>query len=114
MPTSSYIALCVSVCACVSLCACMSHMVKRERGDLFSLPPLMPSIFMIHMRNFRRQTGLCSSSDVFTIGPCSLQLMADRPLNMATRYFTIFPDDCECDGRSGGCGVVMGRRGGVV
>ena len=33
---------------------------------------------------------------------------------MATRYFTIFPDDCECDGRSGGCGVVMGRRGGVV
>ena len=56
--------------------------------------------------------------------------MADKPLNMTTRYFTIFPDDIipvwtvsgvvmgrrarvVGDGRRGGV-VVMGRRGGVV
>ena len=41
----------------------------------------------------------------------NLQLIADRPLNMATRYFTIFPEDIVPVWTVSG--VVMGRREGV-
>eukprot|EP00731_Ephydatia_muelleri_P004239 Em0002g415a len=40
------------------------------------------------------------------------QLMADKPLNIATRYFTIFPDHIIPVGTVSG--VVMGRRLGIL
>ncbi|KAL5506571.1 hypothetical protein EMCRGX_G008243 [Ephydatia muelleri] len=74
-----------------------SLIASAEGGEVFETLLHNPvTIFMTHMPNFghdRLALVLFEALFRFVHTWTNLQLIADRPLNMATRYFTIFPED---------------------